>query len=104
MNLSPLASIANLLNYAYGTTRLELAAFLPATAISIVPRTFATVQAGALGASSLDGEASGLGAFTLVAAVRARGACARATAADLHGGALQRESLRPMCRCWQPCT
>ena len=44
VNLSPAASLANLLNYSYGTTTLELRTFVAATAVSIVPRTFATVQ------------------------------------------------------------
>jgi len=56
VNLSPLAGIQNLLNYAYGTTSVALAPYMAGSWLASLPRTYATVLAGSLGATLLEGE------------------------------------------------
>jgi len=61
VNMSPLAGLQNLLNYAYGSTSLRLPEYMLASGFSLLPRTIATVSAGTAGRTMLEGEEAGGG-------------------------------------------
>lgn len=66
LNLSPLASLQNLLNYAYGTTGVRLVPYMAASWVACLPRTWATVAAGSLAGQQLSGGGEGPDAGLLV--------------------------------------
>jgi uncharacterized membrane protein YdjX (TVP38/TMEM64 family) len=59
VNLSPAASLQNLLNYVYGITSIRLPEYALASGLALLPRTWATVTAGTMGRSLLEGEGQG---------------------------------------------
>jgi uncharacterized membrane protein YdjX (TVP38/TMEM64 family) len=59
VNLSPAASLQNLLNYCYGVTSIRLPDYALASGLALLPRTWATVTAGTMGRSLLEGEGQG---------------------------------------------
>ena len=66
VNLSPLASLQNVLNYAYGAMpSIRIQSYMGASYLALLPRTWATVAAGSMGKSLLDGESQG--AWTVAA-------------------------------------
>lgn len=68
VNLSPLASLQNVLNYAYGAMpSIRIQSYMAASYLALLPRTWATVAAGSVGRSLMDGESQG--AWTVAAGV-----------------------------------
>lgn len=66
VNLSPLASLQNVLNYAYGAMpSINIQSYMAASYIALLPKTWATVAAGSVGKSLMDGESQG--AWTVAA-------------------------------------
>jgi len=71
INLSPLASLQNILNYVYGTTSVELGPYMAASYLALLPRTYATVAAGYLGSSLLEGDGGGQGQLAVASTAAA---------------------------------
>jgi len=64
VNLSPLSSLQNVLNYGYGAMpSIRIQPYMLASWLACLPRTAATVAAGSMGRSLLDGETQGVWAL-----------------------------------------